>query len=120
MSRFTGRRLPRRIVQLLIGLFLYGIGIAFMVRGAIGAAPWDVLTQGISNHSSLTFGTITIITGAVVLLLWIPLRQRPGVGTILNAIFIGVFADFGLALYPASEELCAKILFYIIFLSSSA
>lgn len=114
MTTARSRLLPRRITQLLVGLFLYGIGIAFIVRGEIGAAPWDVLTQGIANHVPLSFGVITILTSVVVLLLWIPLRQKPGVGTLLNALLVGPAADIGLALIPTGQDLWLRICFFII------
>lgn len=114
MSRVRGRRLPRRIAQLLVGLFLYGLGIAFMVRGEIGAAPWDVLSQGISRHVPLSFGVITILTSVVVLLLWLPLRQRYGVGTLLNALLVGPSADVGLLLIPVGQPLWLRIAFFVI------
>lgn len=103
-----------RIVQLLIGLFLYGIGIAFLVRSALGASPWDVLTQGLSHHVPLSFGTITVILSGVVLLLWIPLRQKPGVGTILNALVVGPSADIGFRLIPEISTLWLRIAFIVI------
>lgn len=114
MNRLRGRRMPRRITQLLVGLFLYGIGIAFLVRGMIGAAPWDVLTQGIARHIPLTFGTITILVSIVVLLLWIPIRQKPGVGTVLNALLVGPAADVGFLLIPEIETLWVRIAFFAI------
>ena len=114
MSRMRGRRLPRRIAQLLIGLFLYGLGIAFMIRGEIGAAPWDVLSQGISLHVPLSFGVITIMTSVVVLLLWLPLRQRYGIGTVLNALLVGPSADVGLFLIPTGQPLWVRVGFFII------
>lgn len=114
MSRLRDRRLPRRITQLLVGLFLYGLGIAFMVRGEIGAAPWDVLSQGISRHVPLSFGVITILTSVVVLLLWLPLRQRYGVGTLLNALLVGPSADVGLLLIPVGQPLWLRIAFFVI------
>lgn len=114
MTTARSRLLPRRITQLLVGLFLYGIGIAFIVRGEIGAAPWDVLTQGIANHVPLSFGVITILTSVVVLLLWIPLRQKPGVGTLLNALLVGPAADIGLALIPTGQDLWLRICFFVI------
>lgn len=104
--------MTRRITQLLIGLFLYGIGIALIVRGAIGVAPWDVLTQGIDKHTNLGFGLITILTSAVVLLFWIPLRQKPGAGTVLNALLVGPAADVGLWLIPEGLDLWARILLF--------
>lgn len=109
-----GGRLPRRSVQLLVGLFLYGIGIAFMVRGQIGAAPWDVLSQGITHHVPLSFGVVTILISIVVLLLWIPLRQKLGVGTVLNALLVGPAADVGLALIPMDQPLWLRICFFAI------
>jgi len=108
------RRMPRRIAQLLIGLFLYGIGIAFMIRGEIGAAPWDVLSQGISHHVPLSFGVITILTSIVVLLLWLPLRQRYGIGTLLNALLVGPSADVGLLVIPTGQPLWLRIAFFVI------
>ncbi|WP_308116474.1 hypothetical protein [Microbacterium sp. EST19A] len=114
MNRLRGRRMPRRITQLLVGLFLYGIGIAFIVRGMIGAAPWDVLTQGIARHIPLTFGVITILVSIVVLLLWIPIRQRPGIGTVLNALLVGPSADVGFLLIPETDALWVRIIFFVI------
>lgn len=114
MNRFRGRRLTRRWAQLLIGLFLYGVGIAFMIRGEIGAAPWDVLSQGISHHVPLTFGAITIVVSIVVLLLWLPLRQRYGIGTLLNALLVGPSADVGLWLIPTGQPLWLRVGFFVI------
>jgi uncharacterized membrane protein YczE len=98
----TGRRAvwARRIIQLLGGLFLYGIGLALMVRAGIGVAPWDVLTQGISLRTGIPFGLVTNIVGALVLLLWIPIRVRIGFGTVANVLLIGTCAQLGLAVIP--------------------
>jgi len=85
--------LARRTVQLLIGLVLYAASIALLVHAAIGSMPWDVLTQGIVNHVPVSFGVAAAATGLVVLLCWIPLRQRPGVGTVVNIIVISVLID---------------------------
>lgn len=95
----------RRYLQLLLGLAACGFGVAGIIVSNLGAAPWDVLSQGISRNTGFSFGTVTIIIGVVVLLLWIPLRQRPGVGTVLNALLIGFVADFAIAVYPTSETL---------------
>ncbi len=90
----------RRVGQLIAGLVLYGIAIALMVRAGIGVAPWDVLSQGVSIRTGMPFGLVTNIVGALVLLLWIPLRQRPGLGTVLNVLVIGPSAQLGLWLVP--------------------
>jgi uncharacterized membrane protein YczE len=102
--------LARRLVQLYVGLLLYGIAIALIVRAELGIAPWDVLTQGISKQTGLNFGLVTVITSAFVLLLWIPIRQRPGFGTIMNALLVGPAADLGLWLIPQGLDLWARIL----------
>jgi uncharacterized membrane protein YczE len=98
----------------MIGLFLYGIGIALIVRGAIGVAPWDVLTQGIDNYTGLGFGLITVLLSGVVLLFWIPIRQKPGIGTVLNALLVGPFAQFGLWLIPEGLDLWLRILLFAV------
>lgn len=97
----TSRRdLIERLVQLLIGLFLYGVALGFMVRGAIGVAPWDVLALGLAGQTGLGYGVMTVLISLAVLLLWIPLRQRVGLGTVLNALLVGPSADLALALIP--------------------
>jgi len=101
--------LARRIAQLLVGLVLYGLAIAMMIRAGIGVAPWDVLSQGLAVQTGLGFGLLTIIIGAVVLLLWIPIRQKPGIGTVLNVLLIGPAADLGLAIIPAQTELWLQL-----------
>ena len=90
-------------------MFLYGLGIALIVRGELGVAPWDVLTQGIAKQTGLGFGLITVIMSGVVLLLWIPIRQRPGFGTVMNALLVGPAADVGLWLIPAGLDLWVRI-----------
>lgn len=102
----------RRWVQLLAGLFFYGIAIAMMIRAAIGISPWDVLAQGVSLHTGIPFGFVTNIVGGIVLLLWIPLRQRLGIGTILNALLIGPSAEVGLWLIPEQSNIWAQILLF--------
>jgi uncharacterized membrane protein YczE len=102
--------LTRRLAQLVVGLVLYGLAIAMMVRAGLGVAPWDVLTQGIALHTGLPFGLITNVVGALVLLLWIPIRQRPGIGTVANVLAIGPSIEVGLWLLPAPTELVPRIL----------
>jgi uncharacterized membrane protein YczE len=104
--------LTRRIVQLLVGLFLYGIAISLMVQAGIGVAPWDVLTQGLSHQTGLDFGLLTNIIGGVVLLCWIPIRQRPGLGTLANVLLIGPSAQLGLWIFPKETAIGFQLLFF--------
>lgn len=87
----------RRLAQLFLGLILYGVSLALMIRADLGLDPWDVFHQGVAGRTGLSFGTVVIATGAVVLLLWLPLRQRPGVGTVSNVIVLGLVVDLVLA-----------------------
>ena len=96
--------LRRRVPRLIGGLVLFGMGIGFMVRADLGLGPWDVLHQGVSERTGATIGTVTILTGVVVLLLWIPLRERPGLGTVLNVLLIGLVADATLAVVDTPER----------------
>lgn len=106
--------LARRLFQLVAGLFSVGIGIGFMVRAQIGIAPWDVLSQGISHHVPLSFGMITLISSALVIVFWIPLRQKPGVGTFATPVIAGLTADLALAwLEPQTELLWQTVYFSI-------
>ncbi|MER7443062.1 YczE/YyaS/YitT family protein [Micromonospora avicenniae] len=99
----------RRLTQLFLGLAVYGISMALMIRSGLGLNPWDVFHQGLSERTGLSFGTVTIAVGAVVLLLWIPLRQRPGLGTVSNVVVIGLVVDATLALLPAGGPLWIRI-----------
>ncbi|MFG2870573.1 YitT family protein [Streptomyces sp. NPDC048338] len=108
-GRLTGRRLPRRLTQLYTGLALYGVSSALLVRGGLGLEPWGVLHQGLAERTGLTIGVVSIIVGAVVLLLWIPIRQRPGLGTVSNVFAVGLAMDGTLALVPAVHGLAARI-----------
>ena len=101
-------RLPRRLTQLMVGLTLYGVAMAMMVRATLGLDPWDVLHVGLVELTGLSMGTLVIIVGFAVLLLWIPLRQWPGLGTVANAIWIGVATDVGLSLISAPDWLWAR------------
>jgi len=95
-------RPARRLAQLYAGLVLYGVSMALQIRAGLGLDPWDVFHQGVAEHTGLSFGTVVVITGAVVLLAWVPLRQRPGIGTVSNVFVIGVAVDAGLAVLPAA------------------
>ena len=94
----TLRSMPRRLLQLYAGLILYGASMALQIRAGLGLDPWDVFHQGISDKTGLSFGTIVIITGALVLLAWIPLRQKPGIGTVSNVFVLGIVVDITLSL----------------------
>lgn len=98
-----------RLVQLYAGLLLYGISSSLLVLARLGLDPWDVFHQGLSRHSHLAIGTWTIIVGAVVLLLWIPLRQRPGLGTLSNVIVVGGVMDLVLGHVHSPHALAARI-----------
>lgn len=97
--------LVSRLLQLLLGLFLFGIASSLMIRAGIGIAPWDVLSQGIALRSGWGFGLVTNIVGVCVLLMWLPLRQKPGLGTVLNVLLIGPSAQLGLNLLPPAHGL---------------
>jgi uncharacterized membrane protein YczE len=100
LHRTPMHRPVRRLVQLYAGLVLYGASMALQIRAGLGLDPWDVFHQGVANRTGLSFGTVVIVTGAIVLLAWIPLRQRPGFGTISNVVVIGIAVDAALALVP--------------------
>jgi uncharacterized membrane protein YczE len=96
----TNRSLPIRLVTLLAGLFVYGLGVALTVHAGIGIAPWDVLAQGISIQTGLSFGVATVAVSIIVLICWIPLKVKPGFATVANALLVGLFADFWLMILP--------------------
>lgn len=102
-------QLPRRLTQLYIGLLLYGLAGALQVRSRLGLDPWDVFHQGLARHIGLAIGTVVIVVGAAVLVLWIPLRQRPGLGTVSNVVLIGVSMNVSLELLPPGGALGWRI-----------
>src|ERR1044071_2301982 len=110
-SRHDGSmtRPVRRLTQLYAGLILYGASMALQIRAGLGLDPWDVFHQGVSDRTGLSFGTVVIITGAFVLLAWVPLRQRPGLGTVSNVFVIGFAVDASLALIPDAAWLPAQV-----------
>ncbi|MGM1061051.1 YczE/YyaS/YitT family protein [Saccharothrix sp. Mg75] len=103
----------RRVPQLLAGLWLYGASMGLQIRATLGLDPWDVLHEGLTERTGLSFGTVTALVGVLVLLCWIPLRQRPGVGTVSNVVVIGVAVDVTLAILPAPHELLPRVLFLV-------
>ncbi len=97
---FGGERLPRRLIQLIAGLVMFGIGIGLMLRSGLGIPPWDVLHQGLAVRFGLSVGVWSILVSVAVLLLWLPLREPYGIGTLLNAIIVGVLIDITALLVP--------------------
>lgn len=105
--KFVDRRpraLPRRLVQLVVGLTLYGVSIALLVRAGLGTMPWSVLEVGIARRVGADLGTIIVVVSVVVVLLWIPLRQRPGLGTLLNTLWVGPATGIALAVIPEPAD----------------
>ena len=101
--------LPRRVRRLLTGLVAMGGGIGLMAEAGLGLGPWDVLHQGLALRTGLSLGSLNIAVGVGVLLLWLPLRQRPGIGTVLNVLVIGLVVDLTLALLPEPEHLAVRV-----------
>lgn len=108
IAQLKAGRLPERLLRLLLGLWLYGVAIALMIEGALGASPWDVFHLGAAQHVPLSFGVVMIIVAVAVLLVWIPLRQMPGLGTLANTLLLGPFADFNLALLGTPDTLLVR------------
>lgn len=101
--------IPRRLAQLWGGLALYGFSMALLVRAELGVMPWDVLHQGLARHLGWSLGSVSIVVGALVLLLWLPLRERPGVGTLSNVVLIGLSVDAALRALPPVESLPVRV-----------
>lgn len=104
VAQLRAGRLGRRLTQLYVGLVLYGVSLALMVRGDLGLAPWDVLHSGFIRHVPITLGQAVVLFSFLVLLLWIPLRETPGLGTVSNAVVVGVAADATLVLLDTPES----------------
>jgi uncharacterized membrane protein YczE len=103
--------MPGRLGRLVVGLVLCGAGIALMVRADLGLAPWSVLDQGLAERTGLGIGTISILTGATVLMLWVPLRQRPGIGTVANIVLIGLTIDATMAVVHTPGSMAGRVAF---------
>lgn len=106
--------LSERLPRLLGGLVLGGVGIAGMVRAELGLPPWSVLDHGINVHTGIPIGTVSILVGAVVLATWLILRERPGLGTVLNIVVIGLVTDLTLWLLPETEDLPLRIAYLVV------
>jgi len=109
VAQLRAGRLGRRLSQLTVGLVLYGVSLALMVRGAFGLAPWDVLHSGLIGFVPVTLGQMVVLMSFVVLLFWIPLRETPGVGTVANAFLVGFSADATMALVGAPDEVWLRL-----------
>ena len=107
-------RLGRRLVRCLIGLAIFAVGISLQMNANIGAPPWDVFHQGVAKQTDISIGNIIVITGFSLLLLWIPLRQKPGLGTILNALEIGLIADVALEIIPEPNNILIRVAMVVV------
>ena len=110
----------RRVPLLVLAFAFLGAGVALMVRADLGLSPWDVLHQGVSEHTGIPIGMVGVLTGAAVLALWIPLRQRPGLATILNFLLIGTFVDLTLLVLPEDPSTPIRWAFMLVASSSGA
>ena len=103
-------RLGQRLGRCIFGLALFAIGISLQMNANIGAPPWDVFHQGVAKQTEISVGKIIVMTGFILLLLWIPLKQKPGLGTILNALEIGLVADLALAIIPEPKNIFVRVI----------
>ena len=106
--------LAPRLPRLILGLVAFGLGIALMVRSDLGLSPWDVLHQGVAERTGLAIGTVGILTGVGVLLLWVPLHERVGIGTVANAIVIGLVVNASLEVIEVPDALWQRIAFLVL------
>ncbi|MEJ6489428.1 hypothetical protein PQI23_06810 [Leucobacter sp. USCH14] len=106
--------MTRRLARLIPGLLLYGIADAFMIEAALGVDPWTVFAQGLSHQTGLGIGILTNLIGVLVLLLWWPLRQKPGVGTLLNILLVGPGIELGLWVLPTPDSVWLRIAFFAV------
>ena len=120
LQQVRAGRLPLRLTQLLLGLVLYGITLALMIRAGLGNAPWDVLHQGLARHLPLSIGEVLIVVSLIVLLLWVPIREVPGLGTICNAFLIGIAADATLSVVSEPRQLWLRIAMMVVGLVGNA
>ncbi len=104
----------RRTAQLLVGLVLFGLAAALLLRSGLGLDPWNVFGQGLARVAGLSLGTTTLLLSFVVLALWIPLRQAPGLGTLANAVIIGPVIDLGLRIFPTATGLLEQVVFVVV------
>ena len=103
-----------RLTRCIAGLAMFGIGISLIIEAHLGAAPWDVFHQGLSELTGISVGHVIVVVGVLLLLLWIPLRQRPGIGTLLNAVEIGLTVDLVMPLIPDTDAVVARVLYLVV------
>jgi uncharacterized membrane protein YczE len=108
------------IVKLLIGLYLVGLGLAMMIHTGLGVPPWDVLSQGLQVQTGWSFGTCAVVISGIVLIIWIPIKQQPGIGTLINAVLIGPFADLSKPFMPELDGWLANLIWLLLGLISVA
>ncbi len=113
VAQLRAGQLPRRFSQLLVGLVLYGASLALMVEGALGLSPWDVLHSGFIRHVPISLGQAVVLFSFIVLLLWIPLREKPGIGTIANAFIVGLSADAVLSVLSQPDDMWLRVLLLV-------
>ena len=101
------------MTRLMLGLFIYGLALAMVIKAQIGVPPWDVFAQGISVTSGITYGQASIVVSVIVLLAWIPLKVKPGIGSVLNAICIGLFADLWMPYVPTYDNYFANLAMFL-------
>lgn len=114
MPELARRRLPRRLIQLYVGLVTFALGEALIVQARLGVMSWDVLHQGLAKHLGLSIGQWSIIVGALVLLLWIPMREKPGLGTVSNVVVIGASLDLFLQWVPVPTSLGWRVVWLLL------
>lgn len=105
---------PQRWLKLYGGLVCYGIGISFMKQSELGLSPWEVLHDGLSKLSGVQIGTVSILIGIVVLLLWIPLREKPGIGTVSNILIVGTITNLTLPLIPLTDQILLQVTWLVL------
>ena len=104
----------QRAIRLIAGLVLFGLSLALLVRANLGLDPWDVFSQGVSRRTGLSLGQVTVLSSVLVLVCWVPLRQRPGVGTLCNVVVVGPVLDLGLELVSSPRLLVVRAAFLAI------
>ncbi|MET0135209.1 MAG: hypothetical protein ABW215_16640 [Kibdelosporangium sp.] len=117
LEQLRAEKRTRRLLQLVVGLVGYGTSLTFLVQSSLGAASWNVLSEGIARQTGMTFGWATNLTSVVVLLCWIPLRELPGLGTVLNVLLVGTSADVAAHFLPMPGSLAQQAAYFLVGLS---